>query len=163
MKKLDYRFGDDGLFWMSYDDIQKRFDLLDRTRLFNEEWTVVQHWTSVSVAWVTGYLNTKFLVEIKKAGPTVFVLCQVCLQHHGLSVPQTLRQANLRCSWMNATSPVLRASTALICISSYKRRTLLQVNTLYEREVLGLGIAVFPPKLILSPASTRLAQFNRKC
>jgi hypothetical protein len=96
MKKLDYRFGDDGLFWMSYDDIQKRFDLLDRTRLFNEEWTVVQHWTSVSVAWVTGYLNTKFLVEIKKAGPTVFVLCQVCIQHHGLSVPQILRHANLR-------------------------------------------------------------------
>ncbi|KAF2713281.1 cysteine proteinase [Pleomassaria siparia CBS 279.74] len=77
MKKLDYRFGDDGLFWMSYDDIRKRFELLDRTRLFNEDWTVVQQWTSVSVAWVTGYLNTKFLVEIKKAGPTVFVLCQL--------------------------------------------------------------------------------------
>lgn len=78
MKKLDYRFGDDGLFWMSYDDIRKRFDLIDRTRLFDKDWTVVQNWTSVSVAWVTGYLNTKFLVEIKKAGPTVFVLCQVC-------------------------------------------------------------------------------------
>lgn len=77
MHKLNYRFGDDGLFWMSYDDLQKRFELLDRTRLFDEKWTVVQHWTSVSVAWVTGYLNTKFIVEIKKAGPTVFVLCQV--------------------------------------------------------------------------------------
>jgi hypothetical protein len=62
---------------MSYNDLLKRFDLLDRTRLFDQEWTVVQHWTSVSVAWVTGYLNTKFSVEIKKAGPTVFVLCQV--------------------------------------------------------------------------------------
>lgn len=78
MKKLDYRFADDGIFWMSYDDLRKRFDLLDRTRLFDKDWTVVQHWASVSVAWVTGYLNTKFLVEIKKAGPTVFVLCQVC-------------------------------------------------------------------------------------
>ncbi|KAF2786476.1 cysteine proteinase [Melanomma pulvis-pyrius CBS 109.77] len=77
MKKLDYRFADDGIFWMSYDDLRKRFELLDRTRLFDKEWTVVQHWTSVSVAWVTGYLNTKFLVEIKKAGPTVFVLCQL--------------------------------------------------------------------------------------
>jgi hypothetical protein len=74
LKKLDHKFGNDGLF---YEDLLKRFDLLDRTRLFNEEWTVVQHWTSVSVAWVTGYLNTKFSVEIKKAGPTVFVLCQV--------------------------------------------------------------------------------------
>jgi hypothetical protein len=77
LEKLDHRFGNDGLFWMSYEDLCKRFNLLDRTRLFDNEWTVVQSWTSVSVAWVTGYLNTKFVVEIKKAGPTVFVLCQL--------------------------------------------------------------------------------------
>ncbi|KAJ4353521.1 uncharacterized protein N0V89_005251 [Didymosphaeria variabile] len=77
LEKLDHRFGNDGLFWMSYDDLCKRFDLLDRTRLFDNEWTVVQSWTSVSVAWVTGYLNTKFVIEIKKAGPTVFVLSQL--------------------------------------------------------------------------------------
>ena len=80
MQKLNHRFGDDGLFWMSYEDLNKRFELLDRTRLFDKEWTVVQEWTSVSVAWVTGYLNTKFVVEIKKKGPTVFVLCQVRLR-----------------------------------------------------------------------------------
>ncbi|KAF2004785.1 cysteine proteinase [Amniculicola lignicola CBS 123094] len=77
MKALDYRFADDGIFWMAYGDLCKRFDVLDRTRLFDESWTIVQNWTSVSVAWVTGYLNTKFSIEIKKAGPTVFVLCQL--------------------------------------------------------------------------------------
>ncbi|KAI0620440.1 calpain family cysteine protease [Pyrenophora tritici-repentis] len=77
LKKLDHKFGDDGLFWMTYEEMLERFDLLDRTRLFDDTWTVVQHWTSVSVAWVTGYMDTKFSVEIKKSGPTVFVLCQL--------------------------------------------------------------------------------------
>jgi hypothetical protein len=77
LNKLNYRFGDDGVFWMSYADFLTRFNYLERTRLFDKNWTVVQLWTSVSVAWVTGYLNTKFLVEVKKAGPTVFVLAQV--------------------------------------------------------------------------------------
>jgi hypothetical protein len=90
MEKLKHRFGDDGLFWMSYDDLRQRFNLLDRTRLFDKNWTVVQKWTSVSVAWVTGYLNTKFLVEIKKNGPTVFVLCQVGSSLHEAEVSLTI-------------------------------------------------------------------------
>ena len=58
---------------MLYDGLRCKFDILDRTRLFDHEWTLVQQWTSVNVSWVTGYLNTKFQVEIKKASLTVFV------------------------------------------------------------------------------------------
>jgi hypothetical protein len=68
---------------MAYEDMLSTFKFLHRTRLFDERWTVVQHWTSVNVGWVTGYLQTKFLVEIKKAGPVVFVLCQVCCFSRG--------------------------------------------------------------------------------
>lgn len=78
MQKLGHTFGDNGTFWMSYQEVLNHFPNLHRTRLFDEEWFTVQHWTSVNVAWVTGYLNTKFVVKIKKAGPTVFVLSQVC-------------------------------------------------------------------------------------
>jgi hypothetical protein len=73
MHKLSHKFGDNGLFWMSYDDLLRNFKCLDRTRLFNKDWTVVQQWTDINVSWVTSYHNTKFLVEIKERGPTVFV------------------------------------------------------------------------------------------
>jgi hypothetical protein len=77
MKKLNHRFGDDGEFWMSFKDFCRKFNVINRTRLFDEQWTVVQQWTSVHVSWVIGYLKTKFVVEVKKEGPVVVVLRQV--------------------------------------------------------------------------------------
>ncbi|KAK0717300.1 hypothetical protein B0T26DRAFT_646798 [Lasiosphaeria miniovina] len=75
--KLDYRFENDGVFWMTYQDMLLTFTNLYRTRLFDDQWTVTQEWTSVSVAWLTGYLQQKFVVEVKKSGTVVFVLQQV--------------------------------------------------------------------------------------
>ncbi|KAH8883681.1 cysteine proteinase [Thozetella sp. PMI_491] len=77
LKKLNHTFGDDGVFWMSFQDMLETFLFLHRTRLFDEKWTVIQQWTSVNVAWVSGYLNTKFLIEVKKAGMVVIVLSQL--------------------------------------------------------------------------------------
>jgi hypothetical protein len=77
MKKLNHRFGDDGEFWMSYNDMCHIFPTLHRTRFFGTDWLVVQQWTSVHVSWVSGYLTTKFVVEVKKAGIVVIVLSQV--------------------------------------------------------------------------------------
>lgn len=77
MKKLNHRFGDDGMFWISYEDLLQRFSTLDRTRLFDQEWVIAQKWTTVNVSWITGYSSTKFSVEIKKAGQVVFVLSQL--------------------------------------------------------------------------------------
>ncbi|KAJ9138629.1 Cysteine proteinase [Pleurostoma richardsiae] len=77
LKKLGHTFGDDGVFWMSYEDVLETFLFLHRTRLFDEKWTVVSQWTGVNVSWVTGYLQTKFVIEVKKAGMVVIVLTQL--------------------------------------------------------------------------------------
>ncbi|TDZ15111.1 Calpain-type cysteine protease DEK1 [Colletotrichum orbiculare MAFF 240422] len=77
LKKLNHTFGDDGVFWMAYEDMLSTFMYIHRTRLFDEKWTVVQRWTSANVSWVTGYLQSKFVVTVKKAGMVVIVLTQL--------------------------------------------------------------------------------------
>jgi hypothetical protein len=51
MQKLNHKFGDDGVFWISYGDLLRHYQHFDRTRLFGPEWTVSQQWTSVNVPW----------------------------------------------------------------------------------------------------------------
>lgn len=77
MEKLDHRFGDDGIFWISYQDLLRNYQHFDRTRLFGDEWSVTQRWTSVNVPWSVNYLDTKFKVTLKREGPVVIVLSQL--------------------------------------------------------------------------------------
>ncbi|KAH8660922.1 hypothetical protein BGZ60DRAFT_381562 [Tricladium varicosporioides] len=77
MNKLNHRFGDDGEFYMSFQDFTRKFNTIDRTRLFDKNWVVNQHWTSVSVSWISSFLATKFLIEVEKDGPVVLVLRQL--------------------------------------------------------------------------------------
>ncbi|KAI9655670.1 MAG: hypothetical protein M1831_004822 [Alyxoria varia] len=79
MKELDHTFGDDGIFWISYEDFLKYYRDIDRTRLFGAEWTMLQQWTSLEVPRTTNHLdtdyqNTQFLLQITKPGPVVIVL-----------------------------------------------------------------------------------------
>ncbi|KAG5661067.1 hypothetical protein KAF25_002710 [Fusarium avenaceum] len=77
IRKLQHQFGDDGIFWMSYNDMLDNFKWMYRTRLFDERWTVAQQWTSVSISWLTGYLKKKFVIEVKEEGMVVIVLSQL--------------------------------------------------------------------------------------
>lgn len=81
MEKLNYKFGDDGVFYISFEDMLKRFDMLDRVRLFSgDDWYNSQLWTSVNVPWMATYLdNVKFVVDVTDPGVVVFVLSQVSL------------------------------------------------------------------------------------
>ena len=78
MELLSHRFGDDGMFWMSYEDFLKKYMVIDRTRIFNhKEWQITQKWTSVTVPWSADYHSTKFSLKVSREGPVVIVLSQL--------------------------------------------------------------------------------------
>ena len=74
---LGHSFGDDGIFWMTYEDFLRRYYAIWRTRLFTPEWTVTTKWTTLSVPWAGGVNDTSFEIEIVKPGVTVVILSQL--------------------------------------------------------------------------------------
>ncbi|UKZ76748.1 hypothetical protein TrVFT333_004458 [Trichoderma virens FT-333] len=77
LEKLDHRFGDDGDFWIAYEDLLQKYQAFERTRLFDETWRVSQIWTTVNVPWMLDYHDTHFSLRITKPGPVVIVLAQL--------------------------------------------------------------------------------------
>ncbi|KAI1455609.1 cysteine proteinase [Annulohypoxylon moriforme] len=75
--KLNHRFGDDGNFWISYDDLLRKYQAFDRTRLFGPDWKVTSLWTTLSIPWTLDYHDTYFDFSLAKAGPVVIVLSQL--------------------------------------------------------------------------------------
>ncbi|KAL9585523.1 MAG: hypothetical protein Q9212_001476 [Teloschistes hypoglaucus] len=67
LERLGHTFGNDGIFWISYNDLLQKFNHIDRTRLFGPDWASSQRWTSVDVPWSVQYLSTKFRISIPKA------------------------------------------------------------------------------------------------
>ena len=77
MTLLNHRFGDDGIFWISYEDLLRRYQSFDRTRLFGPDWRITQQWTEIDVPWSADYNRTKFSVTLTKRSPIVIILSQL--------------------------------------------------------------------------------------
>jgi hypothetical protein len=77
---LNHKFGNDGVFWISYKDLLRKYQSLDRTMLFGKEWSVTNAWTTVNVPWSAGYNETKFQVTLTQKSPVVIALSQVSLE-----------------------------------------------------------------------------------
>jgi hypothetical protein len=76
-------------FWISYDDLLKKYQHFDRTRLFGREWTVTQQWTRLNVPWSADYHTSKFRLNLTKPGPVILVVSQVSL-YKPYPMPQAL-------------------------------------------------------------------------
>lgn len=74
---LGHSFGDDGIFWITYEDLLRKYARINRTRLFGDDWSVGQFWTSLAVPWDGGYLEQYFRFEVEVAGPVVIVLSKL--------------------------------------------------------------------------------------
>ena len=77
MHELNHKFGDDGMFWISYEDLLDKFSFFERTRLFDPSWIVAQQWTTVDVPYSADYNDIKFQMTITRKGPVVIVLSQL--------------------------------------------------------------------------------------
>ncbi|KAJ9664350.1 hypothetical protein H2198_000279 [Neophaeococcomyces mojaviensis] len=77
-ERLQHKFGDDGVFWISYDDMLRKYKYVDRTRIFAQGWHVAQQWTSVQVPWnTTDYQQTRFQIEVPEDTDAVVVFSQL--------------------------------------------------------------------------------------
>ena len=77
IKELGHVFGDDGVFWIRYEDFLRKFKIIYRTRLFTADWSVTQRWISLAVPWAEQYQDIKFNVAIAQTTRAVIVLSQL--------------------------------------------------------------------------------------
>ena len=77
IQDLNYTFGDDGVFWMRYSDMLRKYNVIWRTRLFGPEWNVTNQWTQASVPWAGETRDPRFHISISQDAPTVIVLSQL--------------------------------------------------------------------------------------
>lgn len=80
-QELDHTFGSDSTFWISYEDLMRKYQHFDRTRLFrDQDWRSCQRWAGVEVPWKPQY-NEKFHIKLTKESPIVLVLSQLDIRY----------------------------------------------------------------------------------
>ena len=77
IKELGHTFGDDGVFWIRFEDLLRKYDVIWRTRLFSDEWNVTQQWSSLAIPWAGEYQDAKFEVVLAQDAPVAIVLSQL--------------------------------------------------------------------------------------
>lgn len=76
-EELDHKFGSDSVFWISYEDMIRKYSHFDRTRLFRDpEWRCCQRWIGVDVPWKPSF-HEKFQIKLTQDSPLILVLSQL--------------------------------------------------------------------------------------
>ncbi|KAH8909412.1 cysteine proteinase, partial [Coniochaeta sp. PMI_546] len=76
-EEIGHNFGGDSVFWISYEDMLRKYQHFDRTRLFRDpDWRMCQRWIGVDVPWKPQF-NEKFHIKLTRESPLVLVLSQL--------------------------------------------------------------------------------------
>ncbi|RYP24399.1 hypothetical protein DL767_008607 [Monosporascus sp. MG133] len=76
-EELNHEFGEDSVFWITYEDLLEKYQHFDRTRLFRDpDWRCCQRWIGVEVPWKPQW-NEKFHIKLTKESPLILVLQQL--------------------------------------------------------------------------------------
>ncbi|KAI1500431.1 hypothetical protein F5X99DRAFT_239851 [Biscogniauxia marginata] len=76
-EELGHQFGNDSVFWITFEDMLEKYLHFDRTRLFRDpDWRCCQRWIGVEVPWKPQW-NEKFHFKLTKESPLVLVLQQL--------------------------------------------------------------------------------------
>ncbi|KAG0647477.1 Stomach-specific M-type calpain [Hyphodiscus hymeniophilus] len=77
-QELNHKFGNDSVFWISYQDLLRKYQHFDRTRLFMDspDWRLTQKWISMEVPWKAEFEQT-FRIVLRKESPVILVLSQL--------------------------------------------------------------------------------------
>ncbi|KAF4989698.1 hypothetical protein FGRMN_8967 [Fusarium graminum] len=76
-EEMDHTFGSDSVFWISYEDLIRKYSHFDRTRLFRDrDWRCCQRWIGVDVPWKAAY-HEKFHIKATQDTPLILVLSQL--------------------------------------------------------------------------------------
>ncbi|KAI1143958.1 cysteine proteinase [Hypoxylon sp. FL0543] len=91
-EELGHQFGNDSVFWITYEDMLSKYQHFDRTRLFRDpDWRCCQRWIGVEVPWKAQW-NEKFHIKLTKESPLVLVLQQLDNRYYkGLHGQYTFR------------------------------------------------------------------------
>ncbi|KAI1333500.1 hypothetical protein F5Y15DRAFT_421771 [Xylariaceae sp. FL0016] len=76
-EELGHQFGNDSVFWITFEDMLEKYLHIDRTRLFREpDWRCCQRWIGVEVPWKPQW-NEKFHFKLTQESPLVLTLQQL--------------------------------------------------------------------------------------
>ncbi|OAR00102.1 hypothetical protein LLEC1_04404 [Akanthomyces lecanii] len=112
MKKLGHKFGEDGEFWICYEDLLRHYQCFERVRLFGPEWNVSQIWTTLHAPWVQEYNETYFSFTTTQSGPVVIVVSQLDDRYFRGLEGQYMFQLSFRVHKAGVAGYIVRSETA---------------------------------------------------